>query len=274
MTQNYRKIIAYLFPILMLLGTITIVIPDNVSATLPTITNYGSTPSYGDVGDTIFHFWMRYTDIDNQAPSTGYPKAAKMSTTFPNFAFVANDTGDTNYADGKLYYKDYYYFPVIGVTFWSFKVKSGTDAEVMISWACTTTTILPSTPEPYNIYPQSNQPGEFIITFNYTSKWALTPFHVNVTMDDVSYSMIENNSGDTNYADGKDYYFNINLTVGIHNYSFQWHETSYNNIERTTGEHWLLLEESTDYNYLFVLFLISGFLMCMIIIAYLGSTKR
>ena len=257
-----KKLLTYSLFLMFILVNIINFGSMKVSATPPTITAYGVTPTYGDVGDTIFHFWMKYTDIDNQAPSTGYPKASKMSTTFPNFAFVANDTGDTNYADGKLYYKDYYYFPVIGVTFWSFKVKSGTDAEVVIAWACTTFTILPSTPEPYNIYPQSNQPGEFTITFNYTSKWALTPVNINVTIDNVSYSMIENNSGDTNYADGKAYYFNINLTAGLHNYSFQWHETSYEYPERTTGEHWLILIDEPDYNKFIVAIVIVGIIFC------------
>ena len=267
--MSLRKLGAWVFLGVLVLGFIPFV-SHNVSAALPTITAYGVTPTFGDVGSTIFHFWMTYTDTDNQAPSTGYPKAAKMSTTYPNFAFVANDTGDTNYADGKLYYKDYYYFPVIGATIWSFKVKSGTDAEQIILMACSTTAILPATPEPYNVYPATNEPGQKIFTFNYTSAWENTPFHINVTVDDVSYPMVENNTGDTTYADGKDFYFITNLTAGTHNYSFQWHETSYATTARTTGEHWLVLEDPPESQISLGVVLIVGLIGFFLVILWVG----
>ncbi len=47
------------------------------------------------------------------------------------------------------------------------------------------------------------------------------PAFVNLTLDGISYAMVENNSADTNYVDGKDYFLNRVIGIrGTFNYSF------------------------------------------------------
>jgi hypothetical protein len=248
------------------------------SATLPTITKYGVLPIYGDVGATVFRFFLTYTDADNDSPLAGYPKGLKgPSTTYtwPVFTFLGNDSDDTNYTDGKAYYFDYYYYPVVGVTVWNFEVKSGVDAVVRKLIATTTNAVLPSSPLPFNIYPANTDIGPKVFTFNYTSEWGNTPLGVNVTVDGISYPMTKNNTGDTVYIDGCMFHKNLTLnTSGLHHYSFQWHETSYLYPIRESGQMWLILIEEPDYNKWIVGITICGIILGVGFFIFVEKKKR
>lgn len=47
-----------------------------------------------------------------------------------------------------------------------------------------------------------------------------SPSAVKVYIDSISYNMLEVDSEDSNYSDGKDYYYQTKLSLGVHNYSF------------------------------------------------------
>lgn len=69
--------------------------------TAPTASQDGCDPTTAYKGTTI-HFWVIYTDYDNEVPSTGYPKVHIDST---DYSMVENET-DTAYHDGKTYHFD------------------------------------------------------------------------------------------------------------------------------------------------------------------------
>ncbi len=61
--------------------------------------------------------------------------------------------------------------------------------------------------------------------FNYSVNYLHTankpPLYVNVTIDGIMYTMLETDTSDTNYLDGKDYFFNItHLDIGVHTSKF------------------------------------------------------
>jgi len=69
--------------------------------TAPTASQDGCDPTTAYKGTTI-HFWVIYTDYDNEAPSTGYPKVHIDSS---DYTMTENET-DTAYHDGKTYHFD------------------------------------------------------------------------------------------------------------------------------------------------------------------------
>ncbi|MFH1787870.1 MAG: PQQ-binding-like beta-propeller repeat protein [Candidatus Altiarchaeota archaeon] len=72
-----------------------------------------------------------------------------------------------------------------------------------------------------NVSPQSGFTDE---TFNYTVSYRSgndsVPSYVNVSIDGSSYAMNESDPSDARFIDGKDYYYQTYLGVGVHNFSF------------------------------------------------------
>jgi hypothetical protein len=230
-----------------MIASFVIITTKNAEAASPTITKYGVLPAYGDAGE-VFTFFLTYTDADNDSPTAGYPKATKFGYTWPNFAFVANDSGDTNYADGKAYYYTYNYYPVIGSTLWYFKVASNSSSEILK--LVPQTVILPSTSNQFGITPITTTEGNFSIYFNYTSVWQWAPGYVHLIMDGVEYDMIANDS-DPDFRDGKMYHYNLTLNASTHVFTIKWRESPLGYDERNIGTHWLILNaesEEVDYN--------------------------
>ncbi|MGC9090052.1 MAG: CehA/McbA family metallohydrolase, partial [Caldisericia bacterium] len=68
--------------------------------------NDGLDPETG-VSSTIFEYRVKYTDINNDAPKSGYPKVhiLKEGSEISGSPFTMNevDTSDTDYTDGKIY---------------------------------------------------------------------------------------------------------------------------------------------------------------------------
>lgn len=61
----------------------------------------------------------------------------------------------------------------------------------------------------------------FNYTINYTDNLNNLPSYVKVEIDGVEYSMVEADPSDTDYTDGKIYYYNTTLPIRTHNYSFK-----------------------------------------------------
>jgi hypothetical protein len=255
-----------------MIASFIIIIPENAEAVNPTITKSGILPSFGDAGE-VFTYFMTYTDADNDSPTAGYPKATKFGYTWPYFTFVANDSGDTNYADGKAYYYIYNYYPVIGASLWYFKVASNSSSEVLK--LVTQTVILPSTSNLFGITPISEIAGNFSIYFNYTSAWQWAPGYVHLIIDDIEYDMIANDS-DPDYRDGKMYHYNLTLNASIHVFNIKWRESPMAYEERSIGIHWLILHdepEEVDYNRFYIA-LIVIILLCVLALIIFSSRKK
>jgi outer membrane protein assembly factor BamB len=67
--------------------------------------------------------------------------------------------------------------------------------------------------------------GNTNTSFNYTVSYLhrdnKAPISINISIDQVYYDMIETDVSDTNYLDGKEYFYNIpKLDIGIHNFQF------------------------------------------------------
>lgn len=252
-------------------ASIAVLSSDNASATNPTITKWGILPAYGVAGyATTFHFFLTYTDADNDAPSAGYPRACKATPaeqTYPTFTFAANDTGDTNYVDGKAYYYNWTYFPVVGVTLWRFEVASNSSAEVY-KWPVPMNVQVVASGV-FNLYPDDNRPGEKTFALNYSSPWGLAPYNVRVLVDGVDHAMIQNDTDDLQYYDGKLFYFSVNLTAGLHNYTFFWTSIS-GYPEQSSGPHWLLLQEASMNISLGAIFIV-GLIGIVILILWVGK---
>ncbi|MBI5554322.1 MAG: hypothetical protein HY920_00525 [Elusimicrobia bacterium] len=72
-------------------------------------TSDGCDPEIG-YSTTTFTFRIKYTDADNEAPNTGYPKLYLLKDSVEisgiPFAMTAVNSADVTYTDGKLYTKD------------------------------------------------------------------------------------------------------------------------------------------------------------------------
>jgi len=82
----------------------------------------------------------------------------------------------------------------------------------------------------YNCYPQLTSPlvtpptGDITNFFNFTIKYIDqdndSPIFINIIIDEAIYPMNENNPSDTNYKDGKEYWYATKLKAGNHTYHF------------------------------------------------------
>lgn len=61
----------------------------------------------------------------------------------------------------------------------------------------------------------------FTFRATYTDADNQKPFAMQIVVDDTAYDMLETDGGDTNYADGKDYYYITKLPAGSHTHFFR-----------------------------------------------------
>jgi len=193
-------------------------------------TNDGLNPETG-YPNTDFVYRVKYTDVDNDGPASGYPKLHIMKDGKPisgsPFAMSEIDTGDTNYSDGKLYTytksglapgEDYtYYFEAKDV--WDGAATGDpttsqdgpdvTNRAPTLSWTGETN----YTNDGLN--PETGYPNtDFVYRVKYTDMDNDGPasgypkLHImkgGIEISGSPFAMSEVNSGDTNYSDGKLY---------------------------------------------------------------------
>lgn len=194
----------------------------------PTITAYGASPPVVTEAEAIV-FFLTYTDYDNQAPSAGYPKV-HIDTS--DFTMTENNSGDTTYVDGKLYYfskadlsggtHDYYFI-----------VDDAQSGEVTTAPAQVTVnrkptlsgdTVLPATGN-------SGQTFSFKVTF--TDQDGDLPSYIKAVIDASEYDMVEDDAEDTNTVDGKGYHYDKALGGGNHPYYFKTSDVYSGNVQTT-----------------------------------------
>lgn len=223
-------------------------ISDNVSASNPTITNSGCSPTWTPAGVPIL-FWCTYTDADNDSPT--YVRVGLITLTSGTLFLknmVANNTDDTNYVDGKQYNYLWYYFATLGAVTYTVRVASNGSSEITDNIYLTTLERCVITKQ--GVTPISHNETDYTFFCNYTSVWGYNPQYMNLTLNGIEYIMNKNNSLDINYINGVNYSFEINLTSGIYVYSFH---TKENGVPVTfpeiiNGQYWFEVRKETDWN--------------------------
>jgi hypothetical protein len=251
-----------------MITSFVIIVPKTASAALPTLTAYGTTPLTFDMGqepNLYIYFWCTYTDADNDPPTTlSLNRFVNPTYTFiKNFA--GNNSGDTNYVDGKLYYCTlaYYEFPFLGTT--QIRALYASNGSATYSKILGIITQIPIGVffQNFGISP-SNQttPDNYTFFAEYRSSWGYNPEYVKLCLDNVLYTMSKNNSGDSYPNDGINYTLSLNLTAGLHKYSFNTSMISFPS-DRYVGDFYILIQNETtpDYNKILVGILIGGIIL-------------
>jgi len=206
-------------------------------------TNYTDDGLHPEAGypNTDFVYRVKYTDDDNDAPASGYPKVHIMKAGSEirgsPFAMSAVDAGDTNYSDGKLYMytksgfgpgTDYtYYFEARDLwnTSATGEPTSPLDAPDVTNNAPTLSWTGETNYTDDGLDPEAGHPNtNFVYRVEYTDKDNDAPasgypkLHIKKAGLEISgspFAMSAVDGGDTNYSDGKLYtYTQIGLALG------------------------------------------------------------
>lgn len=87
-----------------------------------------------------------------------------------------------------------------------------------------------------NVTPVSgNTSTVFNFTLNYSHINNTVASNVSAVIDGVYYNMNESNASDTNYADGKGYYYSSNLSFGAHSHYFYAYDGAFNQSSNTSS---------------------------------------
>ena len=201
---------------------------------------------YAGTVSTPFTFMVKYTDADNDPPTTGYPKVEiwKNSTQIlGQFSMDQVDTEDTTYSNGK----DYIVIMPMGATSIDYKYKfiavdtQGRDATgepltfrnspriteaPILTWSGNTNFT------DKGVNPPSGSTGNYRYEIKYISPvtsyapYAGNPqIHIAIGGKEVIISEMTAYDGSTDYVNGKIYYKNINLTVAA---TYTYWFTAYN----------------------------------------------
>jgi hypothetical protein len=158
-----------------------------------------------------FNFTVNYLDLDNDAPNEIYVVINGLGT----FNLSAVDLGDTDYTDGKMYYVNLSGF--VNGTDYSFYFRA---QDVKTIWNQTVTIpgpIIINTPPVLSNWILNPLIGKASTAFNYTITYTdldnQPPDNIVVNISGPSHAgswdLIEVDPGDTNYTDGKFYYYNF-----------------------------------------------------------------
>jgi len=161
-------------------------------------TSFNWSSSDGDL-DPLTHLW--YFDI-----------VPTMSSPF----LQTHNTGAT---------ETYTPSPVIdGVYYWKVEVSDGENVNSSETWTVTFKNYVGNTFPSISNYSLTTGIGSTTTVFyyqvTYTDTDNNTPTSVQVHIDGTGYEMLEVEHFDDNYTDGKKYYYDTTLPLGVHNYSF------------------------------------------------------
>lgn len=184
----------------------------------PQLENPAVFPPEGDAGE-FFNFTVTYLDLDDDAPVN--MNITIIGPVSMNVSMQALDPGDSVYTDGKDYYYDIslpegiytYYFVTNDTLFWN------RTSDFLL-------TVGNAVPELNNpaVSPATGLGGQyfnFTVTYLDANDDAPNPINVTITGPvSLNITMFPLDSGDTNYTDGNEYYYNISLPPGTYNYYF------------------------------------------------------
>jgi hypothetical protein len=243
-----RKVLSLGLIFVLIFSGLVIFGSHNVSAANPTLTAYRCTPTTFDMGqqpDFYMYVWCTYTDADNDSPTTLNVNRYITPTYLIVKAMTANDSGDTNYADGKLYYCTlaYYEWPFLGAQQLRITYASNGSATYNKLVAFVTQIPIGVFFQNYGLSPANQTtPDNYTFFTEYRSSWGYVPEYVKLCLDDVLYTMTKNDSGDSYPNDGINYTLSLNLTAGFHKYSFNTSLAAFPS-DRYIGDFYILISE-------------------------------
>lgn len=278
LTRN--KILSHTLLILLLISVIPMGVQlasRNASAANPVLSNYGCTPLTFDMGQEpggYLYFWTTYTDADNDAPTTLNVNRFVNPVYTVIKAMTANDSGDTNYADGKLYYCTlaYYEFPFLGTT--QVRITTTSNSSPTVNKVAGVVNQIPigEVFQNFGISPANQAtPDNYTFFAEYRSSWGYLPSYVKLCLDNVLYTMTKNDSGDVYPNDGINYTYSMNLTAGLHKYSFNCSMIAFPS-DRHVGDLYILISEPEVHISFGVIALIAVLGASMVLVAW-GSKR-
>jgi len=227
--------------------------PDVYYLDVAWIAHTSSNPTFSDGGcnpieageETTIHFYVIIWDIDNDLPSTDYPKVIIAGDPF---IMTENSSGDTSTWDGKAYYYDTSdIIPEYPNTAFRFSTKDDyssiqyTGYEYVRIHENPTLTI-------DGVDPATGYSGEtfsFFVTYDDILDWDL-PSYVRLHIDGSDYNMIKNNTDD--FEPPISYYYEKIMSTGIYPYYFKTKDTYSSEI--TTVEKSLTVTETNQPPYM------------------------
>lgn len=173
---------------------------------LPTLTGKGVNPATGLPG--TFSFYVTYTDEDDNAPAW-----VRVTIDGAWFEMTGNVTNDGDFTNGE----NYYYEKVMAAgthpyLFWTQDYNSGNISTVSANLNVGTPPVISD----FGVLPTAVTVGTEVTFFaTYTDDDNNPPLYFDLDINGLNWNMLENNSGDTTYTDGKAFYLtNTNLTAG------------------------------------------------------------
>ncbi|MEM2901062.1 MAG: hypothetical protein QXT63_09755, partial [Thermoplasmata archaeon] len=182
---------------------------------VPTLT-ISVTPSYG-TATTNFKFSVTITDINGQLPSEVKLYIDDNST---GLNMVEEDPLDVDITDGKVYS----YTTVMLPGYHTYKVMVNDSIDVVYDLAAGPRVNHAPTLSNSIVTPSSgNISTVFNFTVTYTDMDNTPPVYIRLILDgSYVYNMLQTNSSDLFYADGKEYYYTISGLAAVpHNYKFE-----------------------------------------------------
>jgi len=181
--------------------------------TNPVPSKYGRLPADPNLGDTI-HWFLNYSDYDNEAPSAGYPKVHIDST---DYSMTANNSY-VQYTLGKSYYLDKADLSGGSHTYY-FIIKDANSPEITTSSTAFKVNRNPTLTVD-GVTPTFGVSGDLFSYYaTYTDADGDPPSYMKVNIDSTDYDMTANGTG--SYLTGKPYHYDLVMTGGNHLYYFK-----------------------------------------------------
>ncbi|UCE74580.1 MAG: DUF2341 domain-containing protein [Methanomassiliicoccales archaeon] len=182
----------------------------------PTLSPGQVDPISGDI-DTWFNFTVTYTDLDNHDPDIITVNITGVGT----FDLIEVNSLDTDHTDGKDYY---YEVSSFGLGTYDFHFAANDTIGNWIESGNLQFVVANRNPtlSPGQVDPTSgNIDTWFNFTVTYTDLDNHDPDIITVNISGAGiYDLIEVDSSDTDYTDGKEYYYNTTLPTGSYSFHF------------------------------------------------------
>jgi len=179
----------------------------------PTITRYGALPWIVGEGQAI-SFFANYSDYDNEAPTFMY-----VNIDTSDYALAKNST-DIAYHNGVNYSLAKSDLTAGAHTYY-FRAQ---DANSGVITTSSSTVYVNDTPvlSGDTVLPATGNVGDsFRFEVVFTDADGDLPTYIKARIDSTDYDCLEDDAGDTNTVDGKEYYYNKIMSGGDHTYQFK-----------------------------------------------------
>ena len=184
------------------------------------------------LGGQYFNFTVTYLDVNDDTPNP-----INVTITGPvslNVTMFPVDIGDINFTDGNEYYYNISLPP--GTYNYYFVANDSKDWNVTGTYILTVNNNEPQLSLPQVIPSIGFTDTKFNFTVTYTDLDNHVPDTLTVNISGIgTFSLVDVDSLDVNYSDGKEYYYNASgFSIGIHDFHFATNDTFGNWTETIT----------------------------------------